>query len=539
MGLFTLNNPTVMPAKAGIQRSKRLWIPAFAGMTVVLFAAAAQAAPPLSREAKVAVVIARHAGSPPALRVLLQPMPKGGDLHNHLDGSVYAEDYLKWASEDGFCVDKVSHALTPPPCAATQIEARDLVTRHPKFYQDTIDALSMRNWYPGSGTGEASGHDHTFATFARFIPVGARHLADMMIATRLIAAGDHVNYIEQMTDPQGAFSPELFADDVAFYAADLSKSFDAVAPKLPALQAAARAEYDAAEATVRDRLGCAAPAPPAACAVKVHYLFYVVRTLPPKLVFAQIALGFALAATDPRFVGVDLVAPEDDPVSLRDFELQMRMFRFFKTCFPGVTLSLHAGELALGLVPPTELGFHIRDTVEIAGARRIGHGYSIPYERDSAGLLAEMAAKKIAVEINLTSNDITPGIKGAEHPLAMYRAAGVPVTLSADDEGVFRIDLTHEYVRAVTEQHLGYLALKDIARNGLEYSFLQGQSLWQQGDYRKIAPACAGVLPGAAAAPPACKTFLAASEKAALQWEFEAEISAYEDAVLAGPFARP
>ncbi|MEI9887232.1 MAG: hypothetical protein WDN08_12155 [Rhizomicrobium sp.] len=131
------------------------------------------------------------------------------------------------------------------------------------------------------------------------------------------------------------------------------------------------------------------------------------------------------------------------------------------------------------MVAPLELTHHIAATVRIAGARRIGHGYDIPYETDAAGLLAEMARRRIAVEINLTSNAITPGIVGPAHPLALYRAAGVPVTLSADDEGVFRIDLTHEYVRAVVEQKLGYRDLKEIARNGLEYSFVAGQSLWQ------------------------------------------------------------
>ncbi|MEI9887233.1 MAG: hypothetical protein WDN08_12160 [Rhizomicrobium sp.] len=323
-----------MPTQAGIQQRRRLWIPAFAGMTVLLVVLTAQGAPPPSREARVAAIIARQADSPPALRVLLQPMPKGGDLHNHLDGSVYAEDYLKWADEDGFCVARATRALTPPPCAADQVPARGLIGRDPKFYQETIDALSMRNWYPGSGTGEASGHDHTFATFARFIPVGARHLGDMLAATRRIAARDHVTYIEQMTDPAGAFSPALFGDDVAFDADDLDASLKALTPKLPALVAAARAEYDAAEAAMREQLHCNAFVLPAECALKVHYLFYVVRTLPPKLVFAQIALGYALAAADPRFVGVDFVAPEDDPVSLRDFDLHMRMFGFFHARAP-------------------------------------------------------------------------------------------------------------------------------------------------------------------------------------------------------------
>ena len=505
---------------------------------LVLASAPSLAAPPLSRETQVNAIIARYAASPPALRILLQPMPKGGDLHNHLDGSVYAEDYLKWASDDGFCVDKLTHALTPPPCSAAQVEARDLVSRDPKFYQDTIDALSMRNWYPGSGTGEATGHDHTFATFGRFGAVGARHLGDMLAATRVTAAADHVQYIEQIADPGAAFAPELLNGDARFDPTDLEADLKRIAPLLPGLVARARTEFDGAERTMQDDLGWHTDMASPGYRVRTHYLFFVLRTLPPQQVFAQIALGFALVKADPRFVGVNLVAPEDDPVSLRDFGLQMRMFHFFKQRDPEVKLSLHAGELALGLVPPIDLGFHIRDTVELAGASRIGHGYSIPYENGAANLLADMAQRRIAVEINLTSNDITPGIRGTEHPLALYRAAHVPVTLSADDEGVFRIDLTHEYVRAVTEQHLSYLDLKEIARNGLEYSFLPGKSLWLQGDYRRTTPACAGVPPGAAVTPPACKAFLAGSEKAALQWDFEFEVAAYENYVIAGPLAR-
>ena len=130
------------------------------------------------------------------------------------------------------------------------------------------------------------------------------------------------------------------------------------------------------------------------------------------------------------------------------------------------------GELTLGLVPPSALGFHIRDSIEIAGASRIGHGYEMTFERDAAGLMAAMAKNGVAVEINLTSNAISPGVKGAEHPLAMLRRAGVPFSLSADDEGVFRIDLTNEYVRAALEQGLTYTDLKTAGRNGIRYSFL-------------------------------------------------------------------
>jgi len=448
-------------------------------MTRYLIAALLLLTPPAfaaepSREAKVAAIMEMLRADPPALRAFLQQMPKGGDLHNHLDGSVWAEDFLKWADQDNFCIDKASHALTPPPCTATQAEARGLMTRDVKFYEATIDALSMRNFVPGTGTGETSGHDHTFAAFPRFAPVMANHLGDALAVTRAQAAADTVQYVEQITDPGAAFAPALLGSIAKFDPADFDADLRQAEPQLAGLVQEARAEYDAAEAKMQGDLRCAAASPSPGCAVKVRYLFFVLRTLPSSQVFAQTALGFALADADPRFVGIDLVAPEDDPVALRDFELQMRIFQYFHRRYPRVKISLHAGELWLGLVPPSELGFHIRDSIEIAGASRIGHGYELPFERDVQGLLAEMAKRQVAVEINLTSNAITPGVTGAEHPLRMYRNANVPFTLSADDEGVFRIDLTHEYVRAALEQRLTYGDLKTAARNGIKFSFLPG-----------------------------------------------------------------
>jgi adenosine deaminase len=87
--------------------------------------------------------------------------------------------------------------------------------------------------------------------------------------------------------------------------------------------------------------------------------------------------------------------------------------------------------------------------VEDARSERIGHGVDVMYEDRPYELLKEMAAKHVLVEINLTSNDDILGISGKDHPFPLYQKFGVPVALSTDDEGVSRIDLTHEYVRAV------------------------------------------------------------------------------------------
>ena len=141
-------------------------------------------------------------------------------------------------------------------------------------------------------------------------------------------------------------------------------------------------------------------------------------------------------------------------------------------------IALHAGELAMGLVPPEDLTFHIRASVERGHAERIGHGVSVMNEKDPIGLLHEMAERNVLVEIALTSNDMILGVSGDDHPLPIYMKYGVPVALATDDEGVSRSDMTHEYLRAVESYHLSYADLKRMARQSLEHSFLPGESLW-------------------------------------------------------------
>jgi hypothetical protein len=87
---------------------------------------------------------------------------------------------------------------------------------------------------------------------------------------------------------------------------------------------------------------------------------------------------------------------------------------------------------------------------------------------------------------------------------------GVPVALSTDDEGVSRIDLTREYVRAVETYALTYADLKELVRNSLEYSFLGGGSLWDDGGaYARVVAACRSDVSGADKPSPPCASFSA------------------------------
>jgi adenosine deaminase len=214
---------------------------------------------------------------------------------------------------------------------------------------------------------------------------------------------------------------------------------------------------------------------------------------------------------------------------MADYVLHMKIVGFLHGLYPKVRISLHAGELAPGLVPPEGLCCHIRLAVEDAHAERIGHGVDVMHEDRPYDLLKEMAARHVMVEINLTSNDGILGVSGKDHPFPVYRKFNVPVALSTDDEGVSRIDMTHEYVRAAETYALSYADLKQLVRTGLEHAFLPGASLWHEPDaFTRSAPACASDSLGTAKPSPACAALLQASERAQQQWELERRFREFE-----------
>ncbi|HTM41069.1 MAG TPA: hypothetical protein VL177_09165, partial [Terriglobales bacterium] len=69
------------------------------------------AAQKISPEQRTARYLESVRHQPSLLFAFLQQMPKGGDLHNHLYGAVYAESFIQWAAQDGLCVDRTSMTL--------------------------------------------------------------------------------------------------------------------------------------------------------------------------------------------------------------------------------------------------------------------------------------------------------------------------------------------------------------------------------------------------------------------------------------------
>ncbi len=476
---------------------------------------------------------------PLALHDFLVEMPKGADLHVHLAGAVYAESFLRAAGEDGLCVDTIALKFAKPvdkACGKDQIAAAELMAHtqnnNQQLYDKLIDAFSMRSFVPYA---EFSGHDQFFSTFDRFSGTDKKHTGEWIDEIVNRAAGQNEQYIEIMETPPFSHAAALG------YKAGWDSNLASLRQKLLDAgiddEVAAAKEHIESAIALRSKLeACSAASDlidlkgSPACQVKIRFIYQILRNNPPEQVFAQTLLGFETISKLPQyFVGINFVEPEDGPTGMRDYTEQMHMVDYLHSVYPNVHITLHAGELAPGLVPPEGLRFHIRQAVEMGHAERIGHGVDVMYEDDAAGLLKEMAAKHVMVEINLTSNDGILGIKGADHPLPFYRKAGVPVALSTDDEGVSRIDLTHEYVRAAMDFNLTYADLKQMARTGMEHNFLPGKSLWAAPDaFTAPTSECRGQLLGGDKPAGGCAAFLAGSEKAAAQWEQERRFRVFE-----------
>ena len=401
------------------------------------------------------------------LIAFLRDMPKGGDLHSHLGGAVYAESMLRWAAEDGLCISTTSLALSLPPCMpdSGRPPVASIAVPSPQ-HDDVIDAWSMRHF----NYSRQIGHDHFFDSFGKFGLATNHHFGEMLAEVSSRAASDHVSYLELLQTLDGGVAAGL--------AARVGPSADFAAMRDRLLRAGLRDSLarvttviDVAEARKRALQHCGVANADSGCAVTIRYLYQVLRGLPPEVVFAQILTGFELARLEPRVAGFNLVMPEDAAIPMRDFSLHMSMIDYLHGLYPDVHITLHAGELVESLVGAAGLTFHIRESIEKGHAERIGHGVDVLSENDANGLLKMMAARPVLVEIALTSNDGILGVRGAQHPLETYLKYGVPLAFVTDDQGVSRSDMTHEYLRAVQDQHLDYATLRQMARNSLVYSF--------------------------------------------------------------------
>lgn len=163
--------------------------------------------------------------------------------------------------------------------------------------------------------------------------------------------------------------------------------------------------------------------------------------------------GLACSLTDLGVIGVGLGGDEARfPAGL--FEEPFALARA-----NGLHTVAHAGEAAGAQ--------SVRSAVEVLKAERIGHGVRALEDPSVVELLAH---RRIPLEICPTSNFLT-GAASREmpHPLLALDAAGVIVTIDADDPALFASSLLDEY--AYVQSIAGEAALLRFAANAVEASF--------------------------------------------------------------------
>ncbi len=470
--------------------------------------------------------------SPEQLQMFLHKMPKGGDIHIHLDGATYAENLVTYGAKEGYCIDpKTFNAIKEKNCPA-EYQLKN-IHKNPGLYNKVIDAWSMENYQGGT----QSYLTHFFHTFLRVQNIVNNSAPDIIQEIANRAAREHVDYLEPILAPFMIHLVHANGEDFASRLGDeagWNNNFDIMREKLNALGMnnvvnLGVKNINAMQASAMKLMRCGTSQADPGCQTKMLYQFAVLRDMPPAEVFAQTQAAFEIAHRDPQLVrAVNIVLAEDGFYALRDYTLHMRIFQYFHKLYPNVEIDLHAGELAPGTTPPKDMTFHVREAVNIAGASRIGHGVDIAYEKNSQQLLNEMAQKQILVEECLTSNADILSVVGKAQPIELFLKNHVPVVLATDDDGVLRTDLTNEYKRAVETYHFSYPILKQFARNSISYSYIPGASIWSNNLNAVPVSACANNIIGSAKPSAACQQFLNSSKKAQMQWKLEAQLNTFE-----------
>lgn len=411
------------------------------------------------------------------LTLFLNQMPKGGDLHHHYSGTIYAETYLDWVKEKKWFIDPDT-LLIIKQAAAKQGAEKTLLTAD----QLRADNILYRKLLTLWSDKDFWNHNHLqfppdkkfFSTFFYFSPIMDEYtdLGLQIIKNRAIA--ENVSYVETMLTEMGVY--QLYLDQKKYL--DYNQSLH---------KAKSQSEVNAILSQLKKQLLAAEGFTQAIDQYltnleKYHreiddeqftmrYQSYALRVIDPVPVFKDLLAGFIAAKQSELVVGVNILGPENNQIALSDYTLHMQMFNFLSTEYPNVKKSIHAGELTLGMVRPKNLKFHIQSAREIAGAHRIGHGIDLMYENDAPALLKNLK-KNSAIEINLSSNQFILGVKDQRHPYLIYSKYKVPMVISSDDSGVSRNNLSNEYLLLASRYRPSYSQIKIYVYNSIEYSFL-------------------------------------------------------------------
>lgn len=419
------------------------------------------------------------------LTAFFQQMPKGGDLHHHFSGSIYAEPLLERAIAEDFYLNTETLEVSKTKPAKGNWQTFSTIKNNGKL--DYYEQQIMQTWSAKDYNGvSVPSDDLFFDSFMKFEPTIAGHFAEGMLELKKRAIAENVSYIETQlsTIPCDMNVSDLTDFSTKLRQAASQKDEKAVLKLLDELYKSLQQKDAKKYATDFNNNFLA----------KLHkdlkidderftmrYQNFVLRFMEPVDLFKNLIIAFISSSESKLTAGVNIVSPEHGQNSMKDYWLHMVMFKYCHSKFPDVKYTLHAGELTLGLVQPEDLTWHINDAIYIAGANRIGHGVDIAYEANSYDLLKYMSKNNIPIEINLTSNEFILKVKENRHPFTLYKEFNVPIVISTDDAGILRTNMTEQYVLlAKRYPDVTYATIKQYVYNSINYSFIQDASVKKQ-----------------------------------------------------------
>jgi len=416
------------------------------------------------------------------LTAFMSQMPKGGDLHHHYSGSIYAEPMMERAIAEDFFLNTQTFAVSKnSETGMDWVKFSTLATQGKltEYKIKTMSRWSVKDYTPSLYPSDKL----FFESFDKFSPASKGHFEEGLIELKNRAVKENVSYLETQLSSV-IFSME--SKDLNKYddtLRGLNKKQDEFAV-MQTLQMVYDSVIARGAVTKADSFNTQFVE---SIYNKLHldddrftlrYQNYVGRYLPPVELFKRLILNFISADRSDLIAGVNIVSPEDGDVSMKDYWLHMLMFKFCHQKYPSVKYTLHAGELTLGLVQPEELTWHINSAVRTGGANRIGHGVDMAYEENCYDLLRYMHKNKIPVEINLVSNEFILKVKDDKHPIQLYNSFHVPIIISSDDAGILRTNLTEQYVLlAKRYTFVRYADIKKFVFNSIDYSFIKDEKV--------------------------------------------------------------
>ena len=419
------------------------------------------------------------------LTAFFSHMPKGGDLHHHFSGSIYAEPLLQHTiAEDFYLNTETMDVLKEKPATGNWELFSTLKSNGTlEVYKQKI----MQRW-------SVKDYNHVdypsdklfFESFMKFEPAIKGNFGQGLLELKNRAISENVSYIETQlsTIPTAMNTDDLTKFNSRLRKLALKKDEKAILKTLDSVYNSLL-KKDAASYAKTFNTNFVS---------KIHndlkiddqkftmrYQNFVLRFMEPVDLFKNLVIAFISADESPLMAGVNIVSPEDGETSMKDYWLHMLMFKYCHSRYQNVKYTMHAGELTLGLVQPEDLTWHIGAAVYTAGAHRIGHGVDMAYEKNSYDLLRYMAKKTIPIEINLVSNEFILKIKENRHPLTLYKQFDVPIVISTDDAGILRTNMTEQYVLlAKRYKEVSYTDIKQYVYNSINYSFIQEASVKKQ-----------------------------------------------------------